>query len=125
MATKEQTPDPITVTINDTQYELRCSRHARKIIDQTLGGIQPAINAVRNVNCDSPAAIVIAGSGIKLNGRKADQLADAIWESTSDVIGPISDYVVRMANGGRDPQPEEDEDENPPKPAAKAKQASE
>jgi hypothetical protein len=124
MATKDQTPDPITVTINEQPYELRCSRHARKIIDQTLGGIQPAIDAVRNVNCDSLAAIVIAGSGIKLNGRKADQLADAIWQSPSEVIGPISDFVVRMANGGRDPEPEE-EDENPPKPAAKAKQASE
>lgn len=129
MATKKkpEAPEPITVEIGDDTYTLNCSRHARKIIDQQLGGIQPAINAVRDVNCDALAALVIAGSGVKMNGRKADQLADAIWRDTSGVIGPISDFVVRMANGGKDPEPmdEDEDDENPPQPAKPEAKASE
>lgn len=97
-------PTPLTVEIGGTTYDLKCSRNARKVIDNACGGIRPALEAVQNYNFDQLAAIVIAGSGVRMTAAKAESLADELWsEMDHDTIGKISEFVARMANGGRDP----------------------
>jgi len=107
---KTETPEPITVTIDGEPYTLKCSRAARKKFDNFIGGIQPALNGISNLNYDIMAMIVCAGADMKVNQTNLDPIADDLWSNgDSATIGKIADYAVRMSNGGKDPEPANDD----------------
>jgi len=107
---KTETPEPITVTIDGEPYTLKASRAARKKFDNFIGGTQPALNGVQNLNYDIMAMIVCAGADMKVNQTNVDSIADELWANgDSATISKVADYAVRMSHGGKDPEPANDD----------------
>lgn len=79
---------------------LRPSLMAAQAISRQSGGISSAVRAVGNFDFDMIVSVVTLGLGAK--GEEAKAIPEKVWRTgLTDLVGPISDYLTIIANGGR------------------------
>lgn len=92
-------------------YTLVPTLDAATRISRQFTGIDAAIKRVLTFDVDAFAAVVIAGAGLK--DGPAKNVPAKVWGAMPELVGPLTDYLLILRNGGRplDEAKEEAEDE--------------
>jgi hypothetical protein len=76
---------------------LRSTLRAAKTVDAKLGGFQETFRRLAGFHFDSYCIIV--GAGI---GKSPAEVEEAVFQTgLGNLIGPLTDYVTLLMNGGR------------------------
>lgn len=97
------TAKPITVTVNGETYELVANMAAVRMITGALGGLNPAFQALQNLNLDAAAQIISAGCGGKMKHSQVAELGEALWaaDDRNEALGAVMEYMVLLLRGGK------------------------
>lgn len=80
-------------------YTLRPTIDAATKISRVFGGFDPAIKKVLAYDLDAFASVVIAGAA--LEGKAAKAVGAKVWGNMPELIGPLTDFLLILRNGGR------------------------
>ena len=98
--------NPVAITLGSDDYELKPSLKAAQNVSNRFNGFQNAIAAV--AGNDLSAVTYVIRQGIPLKQISNDDLNEAVYAAgTRNLIGDVMKYVVRLSNGGRDPDLED------------------
>ncbi|WAJ27540.1 hypothetical protein [Antarcticirhabdus aurantiaca] len=98
--------NPVTIKLGGDEYDLKPSLKAAQNVSNRFNGFQNAIAAV--AGNDLSAVTYIVRQGVPLKQISTDDLNEAVYEAgTRNIIGDVMKYVVRLSNGGRDPDLED------------------
>ena len=93
------TPGTLSVNLDGTPSDLRCSLYAAKQINAMFGDYQGALDRLRALDLNAYIAIVAAGLG-----KDARDVEDKVYTTgMSDLILPLMKFVNMLGNGGRPP----------------------
>lgn len=105
---------PIAVAVGAARYELKPTIQAVRAISRALGGLAAAARAVREIDPDATAAVIIAGAGLRLEPDEVDALVNDVWQGDLGRInGKVLEFLAVLLNGGAPVRPASGEDPNP------------
>ncbi len=80
---------------------LRCTLRAAKEINTFFGSFNAGFK--RLADYDHAAYVAIVAFGL---GKRAAEVENAVWQTgLPNLVGPLTDYLAMLANGGRLPVP--------------------
>lgn len=86
-----------TISLGDSEYELRPTLGAFKKVQARFGGLRAALEALTHVNIDHLEAIIAAGAG--LDKRARDALAQEIFdEGVTSVTEQVTPFLSALFN---------------------------
>lgn len=95
----------VEVTLAGKPAVLRSTLRAAKTVDAKCGGFQSAYSRLAAFNMEAYAIVVAAGLG-----KQPHEVEDAVYQTgMTDLIGPLSEFVTLLMNGGRKPGKEADD----------------
>ncbi|WP_099866068.1 hypothetical protein [Pararhizobium haloflavum] len=102
----------VTITLDGNDYPLRPSLKAASAISNQYGGFMGAYQALANGNLQAIQFIVRQAIPTPdQRGISTQELNEMVWRTgTTTLTAPISKYLSRLQNGGRDPSGEDDDD---------------
>jgi hypothetical protein len=96
----------ITVEMSGEKHELEPTLHAAKTINAFRGGFAAVLRSIQDGDMAAVSAVVAAGMGMK-KSDEYDRVEESIFkEGVSKFIAPSANFVIRLMNGGRDPEAE-------------------
>ena len=101
------TEPSIRVTVGRTDYELQPTLAAARKLGQSTGGLRAALTKVQDIDIDAMAAVIIAGSGLRLTSDAVDDLMEAVFRCDKPTLaGDLIGYLLTMLQGGEPERPE-------------------
>lgn len=90
----------VTINLDGESVTLRPTLQAAQAISRQSGGISGAVRAVGQFDLDAIVSVVTLGLG--LTGNDAKEVPGRVYRTgLTDLIGPVSNYLTILANGGR------------------------
>lgn len=107
---KKTLSSDVEITLDGQIFHLRSSLKAANAVSNHFGGFIAAYQHIANASLQAFQYIIRQGiPKAELDDLSTDDLNHLIWATgTNKLVGPVSKYITRLQNGGRDP---EDEDE--------------
>lgn len=103
---------PGEVEIESLGLTLTPNLAAAQVISRKLGGIAGALAKVSVLDIDAMVELVAAGA--KITGKDRAALDEMVFDAgLSDLVAPITQYIVNIANGGKPPVDTADESADP------------
>ncbi len=100
----------VDIELDGETFTLRPTLKAAQTISRLNGGIRPTLEKVGDLDLDVITNIIAVG----LDKSPAD-IAEKVWlTGIPPLVGPVTDFVAIVANGGRRPSAGGEEKENPP-----------
>ncbi len=116
---KKTLSSDVTLELDGEEYSLRSSLKAANAISNNFGGFITAYQHLANGNLQAFQYIIRQGiPKAELQNVSTEELNEMIWrKGVTTLIGPVSKYLGRLQNGGRDPDdegeaPREDDEGN-------------
>lgn len=98
--------DNITIELGGEQVELLATPKAALQICKHYKGVMSAMSAIQQMNLDDYVIIVrFATNGLQKDSEKL--LEDVYSAGITNLLAPLTDYLVLLANGGKKPSGEE------------------
>lgn len=92
--------DNITIELGGEQVELLATPKAALQICKHYKGVVGALSAVQQMNLDDYVIIIRhATNGLQKDSEKL--LEDVYLAGVSNLLAPLTDYIVLLANGGK------------------------
>lgn len=90
----------VKIILDGEERILKPTIPAMRHIDAHFGGYQPAFDALRRSSVSACAFIVRHGLG--MDDREAKEVFDKVARTgTAELVGPLSEFIAILANGGR------------------------
>jgi hypothetical protein len=90
----------VTIDLNGDLVELRPTPDAILALSAKYDGFGPLLAALQRYNMQAFIDVVVTGAGAE--GRDAKALRDrTVLEGMPSLMGPVSEFVTILANGGR------------------------
>ena len=90
----------VKITLGGEELSLKCTLKAAMTVDDALGGYQEALRLVSAFKLAAFVVTVAAGLG-----RTPHDVKEAVYrEGMPNLINPVSEYLMLLANGGRKPE---------------------
>jgi hypothetical protein len=87
----------VTITLGGREAVLKCTLGAAMKVDEELGGFAGALQAVSTFRLSAFVCVVAAGLG-----KPQQDVREAVFkEGLTNLIGPVSEYLALLTNGGR------------------------
>lgn len=102
----------VEIKVGPKAYTLKCTPRAMMtLFSAHFGGASGLIDRLKVLDVDAIVAVIVAGAGVKNSdvGRVQEHVFRA---GPGAIVVPIIEYVVRLNNGGRSPDPSEDQPED-------------
>lgn len=89
-------PGEVSITLDGKEETLKCTLRAAKTVN-ARGGFSKALELLQALDLDTCVMIIAAG----LN-KKNSEVEEAVYKAgLVDLVGPVTDFTVLLANGGR------------------------
>lgn len=97
------TAGAVAITLAGTGHTLQSTLWAASRVSRVFGGFNEALAKLRAGDFDSFVTVVQFGLGMKTDEEaKAAKLRQKVYETgTLTLVGPLVEYVLTLANGGR------------------------
>ncbi len=106
---KQAISSDVTVELGGEEVALKCSMAAATAVSSRFGGIQGALSAVSSG--ELTAAQFIVRQGVPLKQVSNKDLNELVYDTgLGNLYGPLTRYVLRLFNGGRDPSADAEEE---------------
>lgn len=93
----------IEITISGSKHPLVPTLEALRIVNRFKGGLVEIQSAIAKVDSEAIAVALGAGMGMK-TADDFDKVEQSIYkEGIRNFVEPASSFILRIANGGRDP----------------------
>lgn len=85
------------ITLDGYPETLRYTPRAMKEVNTRFGSFNDALTRIGKMDFLAFVLVVAAGTG-----KSPKEVEDAVFEAgMHDLIGPLSDYLIRLSNGGK------------------------
>ncbi|WAJ29329.1 hypothetical protein [Antarcticirhabdus aurantiaca] len=106
---KQTISDDIFIDLAGESRPLKCSLKAATAVSTRFGGFMGAGSTI--LNRDLASMIFIVRQAIPMRDMSSKDLEEAVYQAgTRNLVDPLTKYIGRLANGGRDPNLEDDDD---------------
>lgn len=107
---KKTLSSDVEITLDGQAFHLRSSLKAANAISNHFGGFITAYQHLANGSLQAYQYVIRQGiPKVELDDISTDDLNEMIWRTgTIELVGPVSKYLSRLQNGGRDPDAEDD-----------------
>lgn len=103
----------IEVVISGQKHPLTPTLDALRVVNRYKGGLVEIQTAISKVDSEAIALVIAAGMGMKTS-EQFDGVEQSIYkEGVRTFVEPASKFIVRLANGGKDPDDSEKKDAKP------------
>lgn len=104
------TSGEIAITLDGEERTLKPSLGAATRVNNRFGGFSKAIAELAALNLD--AYVVVIGHGLGATDAEQKVLKEKVYKTgVTNLVRPLTRFVVILANGGRDPDEDEGGDD--------------
>lgn len=103
----------IEIMISGEKFPLVPTLEALRVVNRFKGGLVEIQTAIAKVDSEAIAVALGAGMGMK-SAEQFDKVEQSIFkEGVRNFVEPASNFILRIANGGRDPFAEPAKEQKP------------
>jgi hypothetical protein len=92
------TEGQVEITLAGETITLNQTIGAALAVDRRFDNINNALQGVLGLNIDAMVFVITAGAGIKKPG---DDFPEKVWRQRTELVSPLTDYLLIMRNGGK------------------------